>query len=66
MGLKQKRELLKELAKEMQSDFLYLPAEIIVDLDNLVEKTRKEINDQIGESRGVRERFVITFLERCL
>lgn len=65
MGMEQKRLLLKQLVKEMQSYYLYLPNSIINDLDNLVEKTRKEIH-VIGESSGVRECFVAAFIDKCL
>lgn len=64
MGLKEKRELLKQLVQDMQPD-LYLPEQIKIELNDLVEKTLKRINDEIGESRAVRERFIIAFIDKC-
>lgn len=60
----QKRQLLKELLKEMEL-VTYIPKAINNELDKLVEKTLSEMDD-LDLSQQMREKFIIAFLDKCL
>ena len=60
----QKRQLLKELLKEMEL-VTYIPKAINNELDKLVEKTLSEMDD-LDLSQQMREKFIVAFLDKCL
>lgn len=71
LGWNEKRELLKELLKEMREE-IYLPNQIELELEKLAEKSLKELDENFGNldgsgvSQRTREQFVMVFIDKCL
>ena len=66
LGWSQKRQLLKELIKELQLGTALPKSEIEEALDQLVERTLQELDGILGSSLKVREQFLIALVDKCL
>ena len=66
LGWSQKRQLLKELIKEMQLGSALPKSEIEEALDQLVERTIQELDENFGSSQRTREQFLIALVDKCL